>query len=390
MALESYRAAASGRKLPAFAHARSVSVGFAGLDTVSDDALWDLLETSDPADYSGSGGPSLLDVKAEIARRILRECRLCERRCGVNRLEGETGFCGVGRESRFFFEQILWGEEAPLVPSHEVFLSGCNMRCKYCYSADSNRVTSIGAPVRPLEFAELIARRRLEGALNLNLIGGEPTVHLSAVLEALRLVSVPTPIVWNSNFYMSAETMRILDGMIDLYLGDFRFGNDRCAADLADTDTYFETAARNFELAAASGDLIIRHLVVPGHVECCLKPIAEWVAERLPETPFNLMFQYTPFGDAPDDPVLCRSLTPDEESRATEIVSDLKLNTSLWNRPLRGRLRNAPSGVGEISTTVTINPDGRVGIMHLHRDLLAVVESLGGNRAAINGEEKDG
>lgn len=320
--------------------------------------------------------PALLDEKIELADRLTRKCSLCERKCGVDRTAGEVGFCGVGHESRYFFEQTLWGEEAPLIPSHEVFFSGCNMRCKYCYSWEAVLDPTRGQEVVTEDFARLIDFRREEGAANLNLIGGEPTVNLPSILKALRLVTRPTPVVWNSNFYMSEDTMHLLDGIVDLYLGDFRFGNDRCANEISDTDRYFEVASRNFKMAAESSDLIIRHLVMPGHVECCLRPIAEWVAANLPNTPFNLMFQYVPCHEAMDHPVLGRSLTRDEEVQAKEIVKSLGLNTDRWNEPLPGRKKQV--GSGEISTSINIHPDGRVSIMHLHGDLLQVVEALKG------------
>ncbi|MCL5105043.1 MAG: radical SAM protein [Armatimonadetes bacterium] len=348
MQLNNYRLVADGKRLPAHVHSARRRVG----------------------------SVSLLEAKSRIANRMLESCALCEHRCGANRLAGETGFCGVGRESFYFFEQTLWGEEPPLIPSHEVFFSGCNLRCKFCYSGRALLNPNLGTCLVPEDFAELIKARREEGAINLNLIGGEPTVHLPAILETLRLLDAPAPIVWNSNFFMSEETMRLLDGVVDLYLGDFRFGCDACAEQLGGVNGYVSTAKRNFKSAFESGDLIIRHLLLPGHIDCCLIPIADWVSESLPNVPFNLMFQYTPFFEALDDLALCRSLTPEEEGRALEIVESRGLNTRSWKKPLGNAPRGNGIGVGEISTTITIRPDGRVGIMHLHGELIGVLRAL--------------
>jgi len=365
-----------GESLPGYARCARAMLSAGPLRNLDEQTLRRLHnERPEPAG-SNAETVSLLDVKIELARRMLSGCRLCERRCGADRTAGETGFCGVGNRSNWFFEQVLWGEEPPLVPSHEVFFSGCNLRCSFCYSWQSMLDPSVGEAVEPGSFAAMVDSRRAEGAVNLNLIGGEPTIHLPAILEALRLVTRPTAVVWNSNFYMSAETMSLLDGAIDLYLGDFRFGCDECARTLGGVDRYVETAARNFQLAARSSDLIIRHLLIPGHIECCLKPIAKWVAERLPEAPFNLMFQYTPFFEALDDPALCRSLTPEEEKEALRIVSEHKLNTTSWRRPLSDSAPADGLGKGEISTTIAIRPDGRVAVMHLHGDLVQIVRSL--------------
>lgn len=374
-ALSRYRSAAEGRIRPGYAQAREHRLGDVDLAKQSLDDLWTLHDSA--GSIQASTGPSLLDLKIEITTRLMRHCTLCERRCGVDRIAGEAGFCGVGAESSYFFEQVLWGEERPVVPSHEVFFSGCNMRCAFCYSWESVLDTSKGTRVEPGAFAGLIDRRRCEGAVNVNLIGGEPTVHLLSILEALALTQQEVPVVWNSNFLMSEEAMRLLRGVVDLYIGDFRFGNNECAARVGGTDNYFATAARNFRLAAESGDLIIRHLLLPGHVDCCLRPLARWVSENLPDVPFNLMFQYTPFWRALDDPEMARSLTPEEEDEARRVVESLGLNTSQWNQPLDGVTCPEPAGSGEIQTMITIRPDGRVAIQHLHAELLPVVQALG-------------
>lgn len=377
MALSSYRAAARGRRAPNYVQCRRHKIDCGDLESIGSQSLWSIHDhATEAAQNNTVGAHSLLDVKSELARRMLRSCCLCERRCGVDRTAGGLGYCGVCGESRYFFEQTLWGEEPVLIPSHEVFFSGCNLRCKYCYSWESVLDPCRGIVVEPRALASLIDTRRGEGAANLNLIGGEPTVHLPAILSALKLSDEPTAVVWNSNFYMSRETMSLLDGVADLYLGDFRFGNEECARKVGNVHHYVETARRNFLTAAAQGDVIIRHLVVPGHIECCLRPIAEWVAHNLPDVPFNLMLQYTPFFEALDDPALSRSLTHTEQKEALKIVRSLGLNTSRWKRPL-GRKQPAEGvGKGKLETTITIGPDGRVGIMHLHGELLGVVSSL--------------
>ncbi|MCE5321695.1 radical SAM protein [bacterium] len=375
--MDNYKHIATGKRLPAFwqsAH-RHISVErYAAVEE-----LWHIHESA--LDYSidsnHAGSTSLLDVKSEIASHMLESCNLCEHRCGANRQAGEVGICGIRRDSHYFFEQILWGEEPPLVPSHEVFFSGCNLRCKFCYSWQSLQHSDLGDCVVPEDFAKLISARHAEGSINLNLIGGEPTCHLPTILRTLQLLDTPVLIVWNSNFFMSNQTMRLLDGIVDLYLGDFKFGCNACAKDLGAVNGYVSIAKRNFKLAYESGDLIIRHLLLPGHIDCCLIPIAKWVSENLPGVPFNLMFQYTPYFGALDDPALCRSLLPDEEKRALEIVESYGLNTRSWKKPLYAACCNDRSiGKGEISTTVTIRPDGRVGILHLHSELLDVIRAL--------------
>ena len=375
--LNTYRKVASGKRLPGFVRAGRRRVGVKDLSSLDIGQLWALHDDADEK-RSVEYGVSLLDLKIELAHRILADCVLCERRCQVNRIKGEKGFCGVGHGSNYFFDDILWGEEPPLVPSHEVLFSGCNMRCSYCYSWESVLDTAHGRQFVPEGFARTVDCRKSDGATNLNLLGGEPTVHLRAILEMLKHISCRTAVVWNSNFCMSDVTMRLLRGIVDLYVGDFRFGNDRCARELADTDGYFAAAARNFMTAAASGDLIIRHLVIPGHIECCLLPVARWVSEHLPEVPFNLMFQYIPCHRALNDTSIGRSLSPAEEERAREIVSSFNLDTERWKRPIATNAKKTSDSSRDVEVTITIRPDGRVGIMRLHGELLELVEALRG------------
>lgn len=365
MDLRRYRSVAEGKAVPRYRASAHQEIGPVTLSDADTHELWRLHDEF----RTRKSGASVLDLKIELAERMLKSCSLCERRCGADRAAGELGFCGVSDSSRYTFEQILVGEEAPVIPSHEVFFSGCNMRCAYCYSWESVLDPARGKEIEPWELAELMDSRREEGAVNVNLIGGEPTVNLSFILKALRKTRNPTAVVWNSNFLMSEETMRLLDGVVDLYLGDFRFGNDRCASKLASTKRYYDVAGRNFLLAAESGDLIIRHLVVPGHVECCLLPIAEWVSKNMPDVPFHLMFQYTPYFKAVGDPVLGRSLTAEEIAKAQNIAGSFGLNTERWNRPLKGKRVMEGIGSGEVSTTITILPDGKVSIQRLHGDL---------------------
>jgi len=103
------------------------------------------------------------------------------------------------------------------------------------------------------------------------------------------------PMLWNSNFIMSAETMKILRLLIDVWLPDFKFGPGRCALELSRTPFYWDAVTQNLKLVESWGeDLTIRHLVMPGHVECCTVPVLDWIAENMPSAPVNIMDQYHP------------------------------------------------------------------------------------------------
>ncbi len=271
----------------------------------------------------GEGANTYLELKIELAGRILQQCHLCERRCRVNRLKKETGYCNIPAVSRYSSEFLHYGEEPELVPSHTIFFNGCNLDCVYCQNWEISKEVKGGNAILPTRISEKIIRRKMEGSKNVNFVGGEPTPHLKTILQILNNYSAQIPVVWNSNMYLSIEAMKLLDRTIDLYLADFRYGTDKCAEQLSDVPNYLETVHRNLKEADRQTDVLIRHLVLPGHIECCTKHVANWVSENLGEnTRFNLMFQYRPAYKAHEHPQIDRKLTTEEEDRALEIVLD--------------------------------------------------------------------
>jgi len=264
--------------------------------------------------------PSLLDLKVAIVDRILESCHCCERRCEVNRKAGEKGFCRLTDSSRIASEFLHMGEEPELVPSHTIFFTGCVFACVYCQNWDISTCPECGTEVEPRKLAKLIDLRRLHGAKNVNFV--TPTPHPHTVLKTVRELSENTPIIWNSNMYHSPEIARLLEGGVDVYLADFKYGNDECARKYSKAKNYLEVVQSNFEFAYETSEILLRHLVLPGHLECCTRPIAEWVAEHIPKIRFNLMFQYRPTYRAIEYPEIARSLTPVEEAEAIDIVRE--------------------------------------------------------------------
>jgi putative pyruvate formate lyase activating enzyme len=260
---------------------------------------------------------SFLDLKIEIARRILGNCHFCIRRCGINRLEGELGFCRCGTQvavSSFFAHM---GEEPELVPSGTIFTLGCSMRCLHCQNWTISQWMEAGEIYTPKQLAKVVERLRKEGCRNANLVGGEPTPWLQQWLEVFRYVDINIPVVWNSNSYYSEETAKLLAGFVDVYLLDFKYGREECAKRISEAPKYWETCTRNHLYAKKYGELIIRVLVLPEHLECCTKTILEWIAENLGEnTRTNVMFQYRPEWRAHEIPELRRRLTRNEMEKA--------------------------------------------------------------------------
>jgi putative pyruvate formate lyase activating enzyme len=270
---------------------------------------------------------SFFDLKIEIASRILHNCHFCTRRCGVDRTKGELGYCKCGSHMvvSSIFEHM--GEEPELVPSGTVFTMGCTMRCKHCQNWMISQWMEAGQTYSPEQLAEEVEKLRSNGCRNANLVGGEPTPWLKQWLETFRQVDVNIPVVWNSNSYYSSETAQLLAGFADVYLLDFKYGAEECAAKISDAPDYWTVCTRNHQKAKKHGEIIVRILVLPNHLECCTKPAVNWIAENLGwQTRVNLMFQYGPEWRAYEMPELQRRLSRSEMERAVKLAEEAKLS----------------------------------------------------------------
>lgn len=265
---------------------------------------------------------SYLDLKKEIAWRIMEKCHLCTRRCGFNRLAGELGlWCKSGTQIAVstMFEHM--GEEPELVPSGTVFTLGCTMRCKHCQNWTISQWSEEGEIYTPKRLANSVETLRQRGCRNANLVGGEPTPWLEQWFETFQHVEVNVPVVWNSNSYYSEETAKLLSGFSDVYLLDFKYGNNECATRISDAPDYWEACIRNHLYGKKYGELLIRVLVLPGHLECCTKTILNWIAQNLGTSArTNIMFQYRPEWRAHEVPELRRRLTRNEMERAVQLA----------------------------------------------------------------------
>lgn len=238
-------------------------------------------------------------------------CRLCPRECGVNRAAGETGFCGcpatalVAKTMRHMWEEpVLAGSGG----SGALFFGGCTLGCKYCQNAAIS-----GGPVgKPTDsaglrriFEDLIA----QGAENIDLV--TPTHFLPTILPALE-PKLPVPVVCNCGGYERVETLRELEGKIDIYLPDFKYADSALAADLSGAPDYFpraqdairemvrQTGAPQWQGDKLLRGTVIRHLILPGHVDNSLR-VLDWIGETFApgQVLVSLMRQYTPMGNLP-------------------------------------------------------------------------------------------
>ncbi len=306
------------------------------LDLESDEGrLWSAHDSAERSRSSGDSRITLLGLKAELARRTLKKCDLCERRCGVDRTREERGHCGV-LDARICSEFLHMGEEPDLVPSYTIFFAGCTFNCVFCQNWNISTRPDAGNAFRPHGLAKMIERQSRGGALgrtasaglarNVNWVGGDPTSNLPFIIEVLTMCTASIPQVWNSNMYASEKTMRLLDGVIDVYLTDFKYGNDECASRLSNVKDYMRIVTRNHLLARGQAEVIVRHLVLPNHFECCTEPVLRWISENLEDVKVNVMSQYRPEHNARRHSDISRPLSMSEYRAAVDLAEELELD----------------------------------------------------------------
>ncbi len=264
--------------------------------------------------------------RSSAARAALADCRLCAHDCGVNRLAGEPGLCHAGATARIFSAQVEVSDELELIPTFAVALSGCDLRCAFCITGAQSWNARAG---EPLDLAKLQARAEhalAHGARSIMLLGGEPTIHLPSALEIVSVLPDDARLVWKTNAHGSAQSRALLAGLFDVWLADYKFGNDACAQRLARVPNYSAVTRENLLWAADDSELIVRHLLMPGHVECCWRPVAEWLAAELSDVKVNLRRGFWPGWLAAQHPELRSVVSDVEADRAWSLARELELN----------------------------------------------------------------
>jgi putative pyruvate formate lyase activating enzyme len=257
--------------------------------------------------------------RAGLARRSLKQCRLCPHACGVDRTAGNKGYCRMDDSIRCFREVLHWGEERELNPSHQIYFAGCNLKCEFCTVAEWNNRPESAGKTDMDSLAGIITQRKKQGAKNINLLGGEPSVSIHGVLELLSQIDPSTMVVWNSNMYYSDFVDDLIAGLVGVCLADFKCGCGDCARRLLGSADYVEVVKKNILLAAGHCDLIIRHLVLPGHKKCCLEPILDWISSELPTVKLSLRGNYVPPAQVSAAPK--EYLPTDEFKRAVDFAA---------------------------------------------------------------------
>ncbi len=233
-------------------------------------------------------------------------CELCPRKCYVNRIAGQTGYCGAPAAAVVAKTMIHRWEEPALAPngrSGAVFFGGCTLGCKYCQNRAISR-SAMGIPMDSVQLRQVFEELIQQGAENIDLV--TPTHYLPTLLPALT-PKLPVPVVYNCGGYERAETLALLEGKVDIYLPDFKYADSRLAAELSRAPDYPAVAGSAIrEMFRQTGPVvwendrvrrgvIIRHLILPGQVENSLK-VLDWIGENFApgQVLVSLMRQYTP------------------------------------------------------------------------------------------------
>ncbi len=283
-------------------------------------------ETRKPRTQQSAPRSTVARERARVARAMLAACRFCAHDCRVNRLAGESGLCHAGAEARFFCAQTEVSDELELIPTFAVALSGCDLRCDFCVTGASSWNPRAGAGLDAPTMAAKAKIALQHGARTVMVLGGEPTIHLPAVLELVSALPETAKLIWKTNAHGSASARELLDGMFDVWVADFKFGNDACAQRLAKIPDYVRVVQENLLWAADHSELSVRHLLMPGHVDCCWRPVAQWLAANLPGVKVNLRPGFWPAWQAARHAELQRTILEPESDRAVALAREFNLN----------------------------------------------------------------
>jgi len=295
-----------------------------------------------------------LAERVEAARSLLQDCHVCPRHCEVDRLNGELGECRTSAEIIISSYGPHFGEEAPLVGrngSGTIFFTNCNLRCVFCQNYSISQLGE-GEKVSKEELAYMMLPLQTKGCHNINLVS--PTHVVPQILEALEIAvksGLRLPLVYNSGGYDSVETLRLLDGVVDIYMPDMKYSDEKTAEKLSGVKNYpaINRAAVK-EMHRQVGDLqidedgiaqrglLVRHLVLP-HGLAGTKEVMDFLANEVSsDTYVNIMAQYHPCYEAFQFPSLSRRTSAVEFQEAVALARQAGLNRLDQPRPLLLRL----------------------------------------------------
>ncbi len=287
---------------------------------------------------------------------MLEECRTCPRCCGANRLAGESGECHVTTRPIVSSYGPHFGEEAPLVGRHgsgTIFFAYCNLHCIFCQNHTISQMGE-GSPANEEELAGIMLSLQTKGCHNINLVSPTHVVpYILGALESAVSMGFKLPLVYNSGGYDSMETLELLDGIVDIYMPDMKYSDDKIAEELSGIKDYpsiNKAAVREMhrqvgdlqidEQGIARRGLLVRHLVLPDRLAGTQEIVRFLAREVSTNTYLNIMAQYHPCYKAFDKPSLARSVSREEFQEAIDLAQQQGLHRlDKYHFPLRFVLR---------------------------------------------------
>jgi len=282
-----------------------------------------------------------LQKRVEKLFKILKNCEICPRKCHVNRLKGEKGYCQLGYLPMVSAFHPHFGEETPLVGrygSGTIFMTSCNLSCVYCQNYEISQLR-IGEEVSFERLAEMMIELQNLGCHNINFV--TPTPQVPQIVKSLEIaikMGLKIPLVYNTNAYDSVKTLKLLDGIFDIYMPDAKYSDDKIATKYSSAPNYFEIIKKTIkEMHRQVGDLVIseegiavrglivRHLVLPNNLAGSEK-IFEFISKEISKNTFiNIMDQYWPAYKAHQYPELSRRISEEEFQEAIKLTKKFGL-----------------------------------------------------------------
>lgn len=276
---------------------------------------------------------------------MLKVCTICPHNCGVNRLNGELGRCKCSDKIKIALSSIHMFEEPCISGTHgsgTVFFSHCNLSCLFCQNYKISQLHN-GYEISIQELANIFIDQQNKGAENINLV--TPTMYVPQIIEAIKISKsngLKLPIIYNSNGYENTETIKMLNGFIDVYLPDLKYSDNTIAKEYSGINNYFEHATNaimemyyqvglpEFENGLIKKGLLIRHLILPSHVNNT-KGVLNWIKENLPNDVYiSLMAQYFPTYKAKSHPILNRKITTEELDEIKNYMINLGIHNGYF------------------------------------------------------------
>lgn len=292
--------------------------------------------------------------RVETLKEMLKRCVLCPRACGADRTRGERGFCGLGADMVMDCAIVHHGEEPPLsgrCGAGTIFFSSCNLRCIYCQNYQISHGTG-GKSLDSISLARIMLSLQEQGCHNIEPV--TPTPQTPRIMEALLLArqqGLTLPFIYNCGGYEGPEVIKLLEGMVDIYLPDFKYGDEavgRLFSEASDYPRYAVASLKEMvrqvgdELEMAGGiarkGILIRHLVLPGKVENSFKAL-RLIQENISRSvPLSIMAQYTPIPAVAGHPLLGRRITRNEYEAVVNVALDLGFATIFTQEVSDGHL----------------------------------------------------